>query len=73
MTMEQGTRGCKSCSGATGVTWAHSWAHMPAARRNQTGSDAKGQLVFLKKNGQIEPDATTRKRVVRTPKPGVAG
>jgi hypothetical protein len=41
--------------------------------RNQTGSDAKAPVVFLKKNGQIEPDATTRRRVVRTPKPGVAG
>ncbi len=53
--------------------WAHCWAHKPAARRNHTGSDAKGPGVILRKSGQIEPDAAIRKRVVRTPKPGVAG
>ena len=48
------------------------WAHKPADRRNQTGSDAKGPVVFLSDNGQMKPDAATRRRLVRTPKPGVA-
>ncbi len=70
--MKKSSRGRKSCSGGPG-SWAHSWAQTPAVRRNHTGSDAKGPGVFLKKSGQIEPDATIRRRVVRTPKPGVAG
>ena len=34
--------------------------------RRQTQSDAKGPVVFLKKSGEIEPDATRRKTLWRT-------
>jgi len=71
--MKGGTGSRKGCSGAIGATWAHSWAQTPAARRNHTGSDAKGPGVFLRNDGQMQPDAARRRRVVRTPKPGVAG
>ena len=43
------------------TSWAHSWAQRPADRRNQTLPDAKGPVVFLGKDGQIQPDATRRR------------
>jgi len=54
-----------------GSGWAHFWAHAPADRRNHTGSDAKGPVVFFSNDGQMEPDAARRKRLVRTPQPGL--
>ena len=49
--------------------WAHSWAQTPAAKRNQTQSDAERPVVLLKKSGQTQPHAAIRRSVARTRKP----
>jgi hypothetical protein len=57
---------CSQWMMVPGSSWAHPWAHTLADRHNQTGSDATGPSVLLKKRSQIEPDATRRKKPVRT-------
>ncbi len=51
--------------------WAHSWAQTPADRCNQTGPDANGPVVFLRKDGQKQPGATRCRSPSQNVKPAL--